>query len=130
MPDAKTAQTLAVNVIEDVMMGVQVLPAECREFARVDVSVGIRTELVGLAPRPTRHWKHAPYAEPKDRPAQFGRAWKKPDPGSIAAMQAAGFDLQASGIDLDATASDPAAIWLASPALVAVGDLASLSHGA
>ncbi len=90
MPDARTATALKVNVIEGVLMGIQVLPAECREFARQDVTVGIEAKPVDLPARPTRKWENAPYVEPNVRLEPFRKAWRKPDAAVIVRCAAPG----------------------------------------
>ena len=130
MPDARTAKALKVNVIEDVLMGIQVLPAECREFARQDVTVGIEAKEVDLAARPTRKWEYAPYVEPSDRLEPFRKAWRKPDAAVIDAMRGAGFDLPPDTVIVEETARDPGGVWLAGPMLASIGKLPPLPPGA
>ena len=111
-------------------MGVQVLPAECREFARRDVSIDIEDTPKTLPALPTRDWEHAKYTEVEDRPDLFRGAWSKPDDAVIGAMRSAGFDLPLDAIVLQGEAGDPAGVWLAAPMLVPIGKLRQLPHGA
>jgi hypothetical protein len=137
MTDARTATTLKVNVIKDVLMGIQVLPAECREFARTQVTVGIEAKDAPLPARPTRLWEHAEYKESKDRPELFRKAWRKPDTAVIEAMRKQSFDLPPDAVVLEETARvmretarDSVGVWLAAPLLVPIGKLPPLPHGA
>jgi hypothetical protein len=127
MPDAGKA--LEVNVIKDVLMGVQVLPAQCREFAREEVEVGIAPKEVTLAAWPTRRWEHAKYEEPGDRPKLFREAWGRPGAAAIEAMERAGFDLR-DAVKLKETDRNPAGVWLTAPLLVPIGKLPPLPAGA
>jgi hypothetical protein len=124
-PDAKKVPTLEAKVIEEVLMGVQILPAECRRFRKIEVVVAIQSKPAPLPKRPRRDWSDALYVEPKDRAPRFCKDWKAPDAAVAAALAAFGFDLPKATV--------PGAfpdLWQATPALVPIGDLPSPEHGA
>lgn len=125
MPDAKKAATLSAKVIEEVLMGVQVLPAECRKFRTAKVAVAIRTEAAPLPARPGHAWRDAPWIEPEARAPRFREGWKAPDPDVAAALRAFGFAAPAATLG----AGFPG-IWQATPALVPIGDLPAPEHSA
>ena len=125
MPDAKSAATLSAKVIEEVLMGVQVLPAECRKFRSTKAAVAIETRAAPLPGRPQHVWKDAPYIEPDLRAARFHAGFKAPDPAVAAALGAFGFAAPAP--TLGKNVPD---IWQATPALVPIGDLPAPEHGA
>ena len=125
MPDARKAASLSANVIEEVLMGVQVLPAECRKFRSTKAGVAIQSRSAPLPGRPDRSWRDAPYVEPELRAARFRDGFKAPDPAVAAALRAFGFAAPAPTLG---TAFPD--IWQATPALVPIGDLPAPEHGA
>lgn len=124
MPDAKTATTLSVNVIKDVLMGVQILPAECRKFGRIPATVAIRPIAAALPARPEYPHRDAPYLEPESRAARFRSGWTRPDPAIAASLAAFGFAVPPT--DLGQEFPD---LWQATPMLAAPGELPA-EHGA
>ena len=124
MPDAKTATTLSANVIEDVLMGVQILPAECRTFGRTTATVTISSVAADLRARPDYHHRDAPYEEPERRAAKFRSGWKLPDAALVANLAAFGFAVPAIQIGPQFPA-----IWQATPTLAGPGELPA-EHGA
>ena len=126
MPDANKA--LKVNVIKDVLMGIQVLPAECREFAKEEVTVGIVAKDVTLAAAPRARLGARGLQGSERSPKAVPRSLGDPDATAVEAMRRAGFNLPP--IVLQEIARDPAGVWLAAPLLVPMGMLPPLPHGA
>lgn len=124
-PDARKAATLSANVIEEVLMGVQVLPAECRKFRSTQAAVAIRSRAAPLPGRPQHAWKDAPYIEPELRATRFRAGFKVPDPAVAAAVRAFGFAAPAA--TLGKGFPD---VWQATPALVPIGEIPAPEHGA
>jgi len=124
MPDAKTATTLSANVIEDVLMGVQILPAECRTFGRTTTAIAISPVAAKLRARPGYRHSDAPYEEPEKRAAKFRNGWRLPDAELVASLAASGFAVP----PIEMGAEFPA-VWQATPTLAGPGELPA-EHGA
>jgi hypothetical protein len=125
MPDARGSATLSAKVIEEVLMGVQVLPAECRKFRAIGIEVAVRSETAPLPGRPRHDWTDAPYAEPEERAAMFRRGWKPPEAAVMASVRDFGFPMPQPTV----TGAFPD-LWQATPALVPIGQLPAPEHGA
>lgn len=123
-PDAKIATTLTAKVIEDVFMGIQILPEECRRFCPISATVAIRAITATLPALPEYAHGAAPYLDPENRAARFRRGWTSPDPATLASLSAFGFGVPR--IDLGERFPD---LWQATPTLAAPGEL-SAEHGA
>jgi hypothetical protein len=124
-PDARGASPLAANVINEVLMGVEMLPHACRSFARVESRVGIGEDAHDLPGRPQRVWAVAPWFEPTERMRKFRQAWRSPRPETLAALEALGFGQAAAAPDLPEAFPD---LWLAAPSLTPMGALPEPKH--
>ena len=129
MPKAGPDATLSANVIKDVPMGVQILPAECRKYRSREIAVSILSEPVDLPGRPDHAWVDARYVKPADRRDQFIRAWKAPErDGALAeAIRDFGFAAPETAVTVG---KDFPNLWLATPDLVPIGMMPAPQHGA
>jgi len=127
MPDARTATELEAKAIPNALMGIEVLPLECRQFPADAVPHKIKTQEQQV---PERRWQkkrteREPFYE-KER-VSFRDNLKPPDPDVIKAIRDAGFsNISEDAVDFESVSPS---VWLKTPTFVQMGKLPPAPHG-
>ena len=121
------AVSLKAKVIPQVPMGLQIRPKAPGQSQEILVEREKFNEIAATTARPAHPWGYADYRSAKDRSSLFQNSWGAPGDAVIGELRQFGFDIPQDACDLAQT--NPAATWLATPALVKMGQLLPQLHG-